>query len=118
MVDWWQPLLYIGAGGVVSLLTAYATNRLTRSTLRESERGEAERRKEEERRQSIKQILRERIEPIFAYLKLAKQYFAHERIELVVDRVYDRSAKDSMSAEEFRERVKTMYPAYAGQSDD
>lgn len=76
MVDWWQPILYIGAGGVVSLVTAIVTSRLTTNANRESDERQANQRVEEEQRQEIRKTRRDRMQPVVDFLESSKRYGA------------------------------------------
>ncbi len=95
MVDWWQPILYIGAGGVVSLVTAFVTNRLTRSTTRESEERQAKSRVEEEQRQAIRQSRRERVRPVVDFIESAKLRYAFQGVGNIIDNLQQRSERRS-----------------------
>ena len=118
MIEWWQTLLISwGSSFIVGALAVAIHVRTARENWASEER-RAQRKVEDEQRQTIQRIRRERVQPIVDFVKLAKQYFAQEAIERVVDRLYDRSAKDSMSAGQFREKLKTIFPEYSGESDD
>lgn len=107
MVDWWQPILYIGAGGVVSLVTAIVTSRLTSRANRESDERQANQRLEEEQRQAIGQIRRERMQPVVEFLDLAKRFFVRGIIREVAD-TWSPSEDDNIDEEKLEEARKTV----------
>lgn len=125
MVDWWQPLLYIGAGGVVSLVTAIVTNRLTTSANRESEERQAKRRVEEEQRQAkrsveeeqrqeIRKIRRERVQPIWDLLEVAKRFVASRDSMRTFENMHAENLgglRDQVTLDELQKAVRKRYPS-------
>jgi hypothetical protein len=87
MVDWWQALLYLLAGGLVTVAASYATHYWTTKATREAEERHAKRRLEEEQRQAIRQLRRERMQPVLDYLDVAKRCAARAHIKGILDEV-------------------------------
>jgi hypothetical protein len=121
MIEWWQTLLISWGGSLVVGALAVVIHVRTARENRAAEERRAKRKVEEEQRQTIRQIRRERVQPIFDFLELAKQYFASATIERVVDGSYDgrSNIKDGMTLERWRERVKDVFPeGFLGELDD
>lgn len=106
MIDWWQALLYLLAGGLITVTASYATQHWTTSAGREAEERQAKRRLEEEQRQAIRQFRRERIQPVLDFLDMAKQHAAREPIETALDKAYETaSAEGKLPADDWQ-RIK------------
>jgi len=114
MIDWWQAILVLLAGGLISGVTAYATHHWTTSAGRDAEERQAKRRLEEEQRQAIRQLRRERIQPVLDFLDIAKRSAARQTIEEALDEVYEKMSGDVRPAldrwQEMKERVFEAYP--------
>lgn len=131
MVDWWQPILYIGAGGLVSLVTAFVTNRLATDANRESderqakqrveeEQRQAKRRVEEEQRQEIRKSRRDGLQPVTQFLELCRQYIAHDVVVSVFEKPGETDDETAMfenarkEAREGRPEIIHIAREYAG----
>jgi hypothetical protein len=65
---------------------------------------------EEETRQAIRQVRRERMQPVLDFLTLAKRCIAQEPIARVTNRLWEARRKGKMTLEEAREELREMYP--------
>jgi len=111
-MDWWQALLLLLAGGLISGVTAYATQHWTTSASRETEERQAKRRLEEEQRQAIRQFRRERMQPVLDYLDIAKRCAARVHIEGILDEVYPRfNHEGRLSPEEYAKIKRKLLDA-------
>lgn len=101
MVDWWQALLLVLAGGLISVPTAYATHYWTTKASRQAEE-----------RQAIRQLRRERMQPILDFLDIAKQSAARQDIIEILDEEYQRlRPKDKQPLEEWHKMKSDLLQA-------
>jgi hypothetical protein len=92
MVDWWQALLLVLAGGIAGLPTAYAVHFWTTKAGRAAEE-----------RQAIRQLRRERMQPVLDFLDTAKQSAARQDVIEILDGEYKRmSPEDSSRLDQWR----------------
>ncbi len=117
MLDWWEAAALsaatAGAGGLIGLVTAYATYRWTTTANRDSEERQAKRRAEEAQREAIRQIRRERIQPVVDYLALSKQFLAGGIMSEAVDRLEldpQEEERFAKAREAFRKEAVTGAP--------
>jgi hypothetical protein len=95
MVDWWQALLLVLAGGLISVPTAYATHYWTTKASRQAEE-----------RQAIRQLRRERMQAILEFLDIAKQSAARQDIAEILDEEYQRLRPRDTQPPEQWQRMK------------
>ena len=122
-----DPLLYIGATGVVGLITAWATHQMTRTTNRDSaereakrrveeEQRQAKRRVEEEQRQAIRQNREKRAQPVVDFLELSKRRFASRAVGGAVAKAVEelppkvKANMDSQELEQLKRRATGYEP--------
>ena len=72
MVDLWDALALVTAGGVLSLVTGILIQILSTRANRKSEERQAKRRVGEEQRQEIRKMRSARMQPVVEYLESAK----------------------------------------------
>lgn len=110
MVDWWQALLYLLAGGLITVAASYATHYWTTKASRQSEERHAKRRLGEEQRQAIRQLRRERMQPVLDFLDTAKQSVARQPIEKVLDEEYESlGPNDKPPLEQWQEMKSDLF---------
>jgi hypothetical protein len=98
MVDWWQALLLVFGGGLAGLPTAYFVHRWATTASRQGEE-----------RQAIRQLRRERLQPLLDFLDMAKQYAAREPIETALDKAHETaSAEVKLPADDWQ-RIKREF---------
>jgi hypothetical protein len=107
MVDWWQALLLVFAGGLAGLPTAYFVHRWTSRASREAEERQAKRRLEEQQRQAIRRLRRERMQPVLDFLDVLKQSVTSQLIEQVIEGQYDSLGPDRKLRPEEWKKVKS-----------
>jgi hypothetical protein len=107
MVEWWQALVLVLAGGLAGLPTAYFVHRWTTRASREAEE-----------RQAIRHLRRERMQPVLDFLNIAKRFAARQTIEEALDEVYEKMSGDVRPArdrwQEMKEDVFEAYPDVVG----
>lgn len=98
MVDWWQALLLVLAGGIAGLPMAYAVHFWTTKAGRAAEE-----------RQAIRQLRRERMQPVLDFLDTAKQSAARQDVIEILDGEYKRmSPEDSSRLAQWRKRKSEL----------
>lgn len=113
MVDWWQALPYLLAGGLITVAASYLTHRWSTSANRQAEERQAKRRVEEDQRQAIRQLRRERIQPVLDFLESAKLCAAEQPVKKAVDGAVERAQErrrpeDGPPAEEWQEVAREL----------
>lgn len=106
-MDWWQAILVLLAGGLISGVTAYATHHWTTSAGRDAEERQAKRRLEEEQRQAIRELRRERIQPVLDFFDVAKESIVSELIGQVIEEHYESLSPERKLPPEEWKKVKS-----------
>ena len=112
MVDLWDALALVAAGGVLSLVTGIVIQILSTRANRESEERQAQRRVEEEQRQVIRQRRRERMQPVVDFLELSKRRFASRTVGGLVAKAVEKFPPQKEEVEQLKHRATGDEPDY------
>ena len=108
MVEWWQAVTLLLAGGLIGLASAYVQRRWTAADVHEAEDRERVRRVQEDERQARRQHRKDRIQPVVDFLDTVKRYSARDLVEYALDREYEVTFKEMIDPAEWAGYKKEM----------
>lgn len=113
MVDVWQAVLLLLAGSLIGLGVSFVQRLWTKSDILEAEERQAERRKREEERETIRQRREKTMKPVFDFLDVAKRYIASEGLKATHKHTYQENlggVQAMMTEEQWLGEMNKKYP--------
>ena len=119
MVDWWQAGLLLLLGAFVGLIPGYFTHRWATEASRKAREHEAEIRVADEKRQVIREIRKERVQPIIRFIETAKRFSTRRTIDQSVAAALQQqdSLVATLAGEKLQESLRSRLDQSLGQID-
>jgi len=118
MVDWWQAGLLLLLGALAGLIPGYFTHRWATEANQKAREHEAEIRVADETRRVIREIRKERVQPIIRFIETAKRFSTRKVIdESVTAALQQDSLVATLAGEKLQESLRGRLDQSLGQID-